>query len=113
MRLGRRADRGQDAFVIKVMFETHSLSEDNERGAASGWALGSSTPRTPVARAGGRRSPGSGASSVTCAALGRPEGAGHRPRGRPWALDHHVAGVPLETLVSRDFAWREYAREAC
>ena len=29
-----------------------------------------------------------------------------------WALDHHIGGVPLETLAARDFAWQpgwEYA----
>lgn len=29
-----------DAGVIQVVFETHSLSEDNERGVASGWSHG-------------------------------------------------------------------------
>jgi alpha-ribazole phosphatase/probable phosphoglycerate mutase len=24
-----------------------------------------------------------------------------------WALDHHLNGVPLETLVAADFAWQE------
>ena len=24
-----------------------------------------------------------------------------------WALDHHVNGIPLEQLVSEDFAWQE------
>jgi 2,3-bisphosphoglycerate-dependent phosphoglycerate mutase len=24
-----------------------------------------------------------------------------------WALDHHVKGIALETLINEDFAWRE------
>jgi 2,3-bisphosphoglycerate-dependent phosphoglycerate mutase len=31
--------------VIQVVFETHSISEDNERGAASGWSHSRLSPR--------------------------------------------------------------------
>lgn len=34
-----------DVGVIQVVFETHSISEDNERGVASGWSHGRLSPR--------------------------------------------------------------------
>jgi alpha-ribazole phosphatase/probable phosphoglycerate mutase len=43
--------------VITIVFETHSMSEDNERGAASGWAPGrlSAEGRRQARELGGRR----------------------------------------------------------
>jgi 2,3-bisphosphoglycerate-dependent phosphoglycerate mutase len=42
--------------VIHVVFETHSISEDNERGAASGWSHSRLSPRgRELARELGRR----------------------------------------------------------
>jgi hypothetical protein len=34
--------------MIEVVFETHALSEDNERGAASGWAHTLDPTTTPT-----------------------------------------------------------------
>ena len=35
----------EDSAVIQVVFETHSISEDNERGVASGWSHSRLSPR--------------------------------------------------------------------
>lgn len=67
--------------MIQVVFETHSISEDNERGVASGWSDS-------------RLSAADGTSP-------RSWGAGGDTR---WALDHYLAGVPLEVLAASDFA---------
>jgi hypothetical protein len=34
-------------------------------------------------------------------------GPGRGTLATRWALDHHLNGVPLETLVAADFAWQE------
>jgi 2,3-bisphosphoglycerate-dependent phosphoglycerate mutase len=41
----KRRRRGRIFLVIQVVFETHSISEDNERGVASGWLHGRLSPR--------------------------------------------------------------------
>ncbi|HLM28284.1 MAG TPA: histidine phosphatase family protein [Acidimicrobiales bacterium] len=170
--------------MIEVVFETHSLSEDNERGAASGWAHSclSAEGRRLAWQLGERRRDdriaavfssdlrravetadlafaGSGVPVLLdwrlreCDYGDRNGGSAqqhHRDRARfldapypggeswrqavvrvgrflhdlplrwrskrvlvighvatRWALDHHVAGIPLETLISSDFAWQE------
>lgn len=170
--------------MIEVVFETHSLSEDNERGAASGWAHSrlSAEGRTLAGRLGARRRD-DGIAAVFSSDLRRavetaevafggsgvpllldwrlrecdygdrtagpaqehvrdrglfldtpyPGGeswrgavarAGRLLRDLPlcwqsrrvlivghvatrWALDHYLTGIPLETLISQDFAWQE------
>jgi broad specificity phosphatase PhoE len=56
----------------KITFETHSISEDNEAGIASGWLPGrlSATGRE-LAAALGRRRRGDGLAAVFCSDLGR------------------------------------------
>jgi 2,3-bisphosphoglycerate-dependent phosphoglycerate mutase len=167
-----------------IVFETHALSEDNERGVASGWAHGrlSEHGRRLAAQLGDRRRNDGIAAvfssdlrrAVETTAIAFPSGDppvlldwrlrecdyGDRngtpadkhipdrvryvdepyPGGESWrqataraarwlddltlrwmgarvllvghvatrwALDHHLNGVPLETLVAADFAWRE------
>ena len=170
--------------MIEVVFETHSLSEDNERGAASGWAhsclsaegrilarqlgerrrhdriaavfssdLRRAVETAEVAFGGsgvpvlldwrlrecdfGDRNAGPAQDHVRDRALfldaPYPGGESWRQAvarvGRflhdlplrwsdrrvliighvatRWALDHYVVGIPLDTLMSRDFAWQE------
>ena len=167
-----------------IVFETHALSEDNERGVASGWApsrLSERGRRLAEELGERRRSDGIAAvfssdlrRAVETAAIAFPPGTlpvlldwrlrecdyGDRngasvdthvrdrahyldepyPAGESWrqavarvarwlddltprwsgervlvvghvatrwALDHHLNGVPLETLVAADFAWQE------
>ena len=170
--------------MIEVVFETHALSEDNERGAASGWAHSClSTEGRRLAQQLGERRRDDGIAAVFSSDLHRaaetadvafggsevpllldwrlrecdygdrnagpayehvrdralfldtPYPGGESWRGAVarvgrflrdlplrwrdrrvliighvatrWALDHYVTGIPLETLVSRDFAWQE------
>ncbi len=175
--------------VITVVFETHAYSEDNERGAASGWAHSRlSNEGRRGARELGERRRDDGIAAVFSSDLRRaaetaevafsgsdvpvlldwrlrecdygdhtrapaPEHVRDRalfldtpyPGGESWqqavdrvgrvlhdlplrwqdrrvlvighvatrwALDHHLGGVPLETLATSDFAWQpgwEYA----
>jgi alpha-ribazole phosphatase/probable phosphoglycerate mutase len=170
--------------MIQVVFETHSLSEDNERGAASGWAHSClSAEGRALARQLGERRRDDGIAAVFSSDLRRaaetaevafggsgipllldwrlrecdygdrtagpaqdhvrdralfldtPYPGGESWRGAVarvsrslrdlplrwqdqrvlvighvatrWALDHDVDGIPLEILISRDFAWQE------
>ena len=175
--------------VITIVFETHAISEDNERGAASGWAHSRlSAEGRRGARELGERRRDDGIAAVFSSDLRRavetaevafsgsdvpvlldwrlrecdygdhtraPATEHIRDRARfldtpypggeswqqavdrvgrflhdlplrwqdrrvlvighvatRWALDHHIGGVPLETLATRDFAWQpgwEYA----
>jgi 2,3-bisphosphoglycerate-dependent phosphoglycerate mutase len=169
--------------MITIVFETHSLSEDNERGAASGWAQGRlSAEGRRLARELGERRRDDGIAAVFSSDLrraietaevafsgsgipvlldwrlrecdygdetGAPARDHVRNRARfldtpypggeswqqaiarvgrflhdlplrwpdqrvlvighvatRWALDHHIGGVPLETLAAEDFAWQ-------
>jgi hypothetical protein len=69
-----------------IVFETHARSEDNERGIASGWAhrLDDLALRSRGARV---------------LVIGHV--------ATRWALDHHLDGVALETLVADDFSWQD------
>jgi 2,3-bisphosphoglycerate-dependent phosphoglycerate mutase len=170
--------------VIEVVFETHQLSEDNERGAASGWAhsclagegrrlarqMGARRRDDRIAavfssdlrRAAETAEVAFGGSEVPllldwrlreCDYGDRNGGPAHEhvrdradfldspyPGGESWrqavervgrflqdlplrwqdqrvlvighvatrwALDHYLAGIPLETLIASDFAWQE------
>jgi 2,3-bisphosphoglycerate-dependent phosphoglycerate mutase len=170
--------------AIELVFETHSTSEDNERGRATGWLPGRLSPQgREQARQLGQRRTGDRIAAVFCSDLaraaetaslafagsavpvlydwrlrecdyGRRNGmpaaelhAGRRqhldrpyPGGESWrqavtrvgrflgdlpprwdgqrvllighvatrwGLDHFIAGIPLEDLLERDFAWRE------
>jgi alpha-ribazole phosphatase/probable phosphoglycerate mutase len=170
--------------VIEVVFETHSTSEDNERGAASGWSHSrlSALGREQAGRLGARRRD-DGLAAVFSSDLRRavetaelafagsglpllldwrlrecdygdrnggpaaehvrdralfldtpyPGGESWRQAvarvGRfledlplpwqnrrvlvvghvatRWALDHYLAGIPLEVVAATDFAWEE------
>jgi len=167
---------------LEIIFETHSLSEDNERGIASGWLdTGLSERGRELARALGERRRRDGiciaftsdlarateTASIALSDSGVPIQSDTRLRecdygsltGRPvddlaprlrfietpfpggqsyrdvvghvssflndlrpyqgqrvlvighsatrWALDHLLAGVPLEALVDAPFRWRE------
>jgi hypothetical protein len=83
--------------AIEVVFETHSMTEDNERGRATGWLPGRLSEQGRV-----------------LAFLGdlplRWEGQrvlliGHV--ATRWGLDHFIGGAALEDLAEQDFAWRE------
>lgn len=167
-----------------IVFETHALSEDNERGVASGWAHSRLSERgRRLAGELGERRRNDGIAVVFSSDLRRAVETTEIafPSGRPpvlldwrlrecdygdrngtsadahvrdraryldqpypggeswrqaiarvarwlddlnlrwagarvlvvghvatrWALDHHLDGVPLETLVATDFAWQE------
>lgn len=167
---------------VSIVFETHSISEDNEAGIATGWLPGRLSERgRELARELGARRPAAGVDAVFSSDLARaaetaaiafgddvpvlldwrlrecdygawngspaeivqgerlrrlddPYPAGESWRqavarvagflgdlptrwagGRVlvighvatrWALDHHLRGVPLETLVDEQFAWQ-------
>ena len=167
---------------VSIVYETHSISEDNEAGIATGWLPGRLSERgRELARELGERRPASGIDAVfssdsaraaeTAAVAvadevpllldwrlrecdygawnGSPAEVVHGERlshlddpypggeswrqavarvagfladlptrwagGRVlvvghvatrWALDHHLRGVPLETLVGEEFAWQ-------
>jgi 2,3-bisphosphoglycerate-dependent phosphoglycerate mutase len=167
--------------VIQVVFETHSISDDNEAGVASGWHHSELSPRgRQLATELGRRRRDDGIAAVFCSDLNRAvetarlafaEGGppvfldwrlrecdyGERngtphlqapasfldspyPGGESWreavarvgrglrdldtrwdgrrvlvighvatrwALEQFANGIPLERLVSADFAWQE------
>jgi 2,3-bisphosphoglycerate-dependent phosphoglycerate mutase len=58
--------------VIQVVFETHSISEDNERAAASGWSHSRLSPRgRELARELGQRRRGDGIDAVFSSDLRR------------------------------------------
>ena len=58
--------------MIQVVFETHSISEDNERGAASGWSHSRLSPRgRELARELGQRRQGDGIDAVFSSDLRR------------------------------------------
>jgi Histidine phosphatase superfamily (branch 1) len=79
---------------VSVVFETHSITVDNEQGRATGWLPGELSERgRGLARALGRRRADDGIAVVLCSDLVP------YPGGR--------AGVPLEQLIAEDFAWRE------
>ena len=58
--------------MIEIVFETHSTTEDNEAGRATGWLPGrlSAAGRTQAAELGGRRRE-DGIAAVFCSDLGR------------------------------------------
>ncbi|KPV48542.1 hypothetical protein SE17_37515, partial [Kouleothrix aurantiaca] len=58
--------------ATQIVFETHSLSEDNERGSATGWHAGrlSAQGRALAAELGGRRRD-DGIAAVFTSDLGR------------------------------------------
>lgn len=57
---------------IEIVFETHALSEDNERGIATGWLPGRLAPRgRDYAAAMGRRRRDDGIAAVFCSDLRR------------------------------------------
>jgi broad specificity phosphatase PhoE len=170
--------------AITIVFETHALSEDNERGVASGWAHSQLSERgRRLAEQLGDRRRNDGIAAVFSSDLRRAAettaiafSSGDPPvlldwrlrecdygerNGTPadkhirdrlryldqpypggeswrqatarvarwlddltlrwsgarvllvghvatrWALDHHLNGVPLETLMANDFAWQE------
>lgn len=75
---------------IEVVFETHALTEDNERGVATGWLPGRLSAR-------GRDN---------AVAMGRRRRVmliGHLATYR--ALEHAAAGMPVEDVVAADFTW--------
>lgn len=72
--------------AIELVFETHSMTVDNEQGRATGWLPGqlSDQGRVQARRLGDRRHVAT-----------------------RWGLDHFVGGVPVEDLIQQDFAWQE------
>ncbi|RSM42919.1 hypothetical protein DMB66_54005 [Actinoplanes sp. ATCC 53533] len=76
---------------IDVVFETHALSEDNERGVATGWLPGRLCER-------GR---------ANAADMGRRRRVmliGHLATYR--ALEHVTTGRTVRELVAAPFEWR-------
>jgi hypothetical protein len=70
--------------TTEIVFETHSSSEDNGLGRASGWNHSRFS-----AEGDGRR----------ILVIGHV--------ATRWAFDEHLGGVPIEDLVRAAFAWRE------
>jgi bisphosphoglycerate-dependent phosphoglycerate mutase len=106
--------------AIELVFETHSTTEDNERGCATGWRPGRLSEQGRVqARQLGRRRIGDRIAAVFSSDLARAaetaslafwEGQrvlliGHV--ATRWGLDHFIGGAGLEDLAGEDFAWRE------
>jgi 2,3-bisphosphoglycerate-dependent phosphoglycerate mutase len=57
---------------IEIVYETHSITEDNERGIATGWLPGRLSPRGRELAAGlGRRRRDDGLAAVFCSDLAR------------------------------------------
>ena len=75
--------------AIELVFETHSITVDNELGKATGWLPGRLSDRGPALakRLGDRR---------------RRDRIAIR-----WGLDHYIRGSSLEDLMEQDFAWQE------
>jgi broad specificity phosphatase PhoE len=93
--------------MIEIVLETHSTSEDNEAGRATGWLPGrlSERGRTQARELGDRRR----TSGILDDLAPRWQGRrvliiGHG--ATRWSLDHFVRGIPLEDLVAEDFAWQ-------
>lgn len=118
---------------VSIIFETHSLTEDNESGVATGWLDGRlSTHGRRLAEELGVRRRHDGIVAVYTSDLGRAvetaeiafAGSGipiqrdgrlrecdyGQWNGIPltrWALDTLLSGLPLERLVVAPFDWRE------
>jgi broad specificity phosphatase PhoE len=121
--------------AIEVVFETHSITEDNEQGRATGWMPGRLSPQgRKLARELGQRRRADGIAAVFSSDLLRPYPGGESWRqavarvarflddlpsrwdgqrvlvighmATRWALDHVLGGMPLEDLAAADFAWR-------
>lgn len=112
--------------VVEIVFETHAISQDNERGVASGWdhsrlsERGRDAARVHADRQRFLDSPYPGGESWR-QAVSRVGGffddlslrwsdkrillIGHV--ATRWACDHLLKGIPLEELAVEDFAWRE------
>ena len=97
--------------AIEIVFETHSTTEDNEAGRATGWLPGRLSEQGRArARELGRRRARDGIAAVFLADLpARWDGRrvviiGHV--ATRWALDHALRGVPVEELMAEDFGWR-------
>jgi hypothetical protein len=81
--------------AIEIVFETHSLTVDNDQGRATGWMPGELSEKGQVLAAElGRRRSGDGIAVI-----------GHV--ATRWGLDISIGGAALEDLVGQDFAWRE------
>jgi len=83
--------------AIQIVFETHSITEDNERGIATGWHPGrlSDKGRLLAKELGARRRNDR---------IRRVLVIGHIATS--WALEHYLNGVPLEDLAGAQFTWQ-------
>lgn len=93
--------------TTEIVFETHSLSTDNEAGIAPPHPSRRALTRVQLRRA--ERRAGRGmrcflADVATEHESGRIVVIGHG--ATRWALEHLLEGVPLEELVSAPFEWQ-------
>jgi broad specificity phosphatase PhoE len=108
--------------AIELVFETHSMTEDNEQGRATGWLPGRLSQQGWVQAR--RREhldspyPGGESWRQAVARVGRfPGDLPLRWNGQRvlvighvatrWGLDHLIDGVPLEDPAEADFAWKQ------
>jgi broad specificity phosphatase PhoE len=115
--------------VLELVYETHSLTTDNEEGVATGWLPGrlSAAGREQARQLGQRRRKDRIAAVFTFPGGESYQQVVERTRGfldhlrrdwegrrvcvvahsaNRWALDHLLHGIPLEELVDAPFAWR-------
>jgi hypothetical protein len=114
---------------IEVVFETHSITEDNESGHATGWRL----RECDYGRLNGAPTTDVHANRSHYLDQPYPDGESWRQAvdrvGRfladlpsrwnnkrvlvvghvatRWGLDHFINGIPLETLAGQNFEWQE------
>lgn len=83
--------------TVSIVFETHSWSEDNDNGRASGWNHSSLSPkgRALAAELGDRRR-----DDGQCRILR----IGHV--ATQWGLQHYLDNRPLADLMAEDFEWQ-------
>lgn len=113
--------------TVELTYETHSTTEDNEAGIATGWLPGrlSAQRRAQAVELGQRRRDGGYAVVFTAdqrhldvvdttrdlLATLRRERDGERVlaighSANRWALEHLLDGMPLATAISLPFVWQ-------
>jgi hypothetical protein len=66
--------------VVRVVFETHSTSEDNERGVSTGWLSGAPLARGTASLELGEGRRTGGVDAVRLDVVGKGPGCGKRPQ---------------------------------
>jgi len=95
--------------TVELTYETHSTTEDNEAGIATGWLPGrlSAQGRAQAVELGQRRRDGGYA--VVFTADQRHLDVGDTTRdllANRWAVARLLDGIPFATAVSSPFVWQ-------